>query len=217
MTLLQVSANPYVAVLGPPEHASARLNLAQALNSLGTTIAPWLGGMLILTTPVDASSVKLPYVGIAIFLGLLALAISRFRFPTLTAIEDESHHTKVEGDSVWRHRNLVLGAAGIFLYVGAEVAIGSFLVNYFMQPDIGGFTAQGASKYVSFYWGGAGSAVLRKVPTGPAVGVAAIAACPLVTTSILTSGALAMWSLIVVGPRSESPDSEGSPAKRPAS
>ena len=221
MTLLQVSANPYVAVLGPPEHASVRLNLAQALNSLGTTIAPWLGGLLILTAAVDtshmtpdqlqahrlleASSVKQPYVGIAVFLGLLAFAISKFRFPTLTAIEDESHHTKVTGDSVWRHRHLVLGALGIFLYVGAEVAIGSFLVNYFMQPEIGGLTAQHAAKYVSFYWGGAmvgrfaGSAVLRKVPTGPAVGVAAIAACLLVTTSILSAGAVAMWSLILVG------------------
>jgi FHS family L-fucose permease-like MFS transporter len=221
MTLLQVSANPYVAVLGPPEHASVRLNLAQALNSLGTTIAPWLGGLLILTASVDtsrmsadqlqahrlleASSVKLPYIGIAIFLGLLAFAISKFRFPTLTAIEDASHHTKVTGDSVWRHRHLVLGAAGIFLYVGAEVAIGSFLVNYFMQPEIGGLTAQNAAKYVSFYWGGAmvgrfaGAAVLRKVPTGPAVAVAAIAASLLVTISILSTGAVAMWSLILVG------------------
>jgi MFS transporter, FHS family, L-fucose permease len=221
MTLLQVSANPYVAVLGPPEHASVRLNLVQALNSLGTTIGPWLGGFLILTAAVntsnltpdqlqahrltEASSVKLPYVCIAIFLGLLAFAISRFRFPTLSAIEDESHHTKVEGDSVWRYRHLVLGAIGIFVYVGAEVAIGSFLVNYFMQADIGGFTAQEAAKYVSFYWGGAmvgrfaGSAILRKVPTGPAVGVAAIVAGLLVTTSILTSGPVAMWSLIAVG------------------
>lgn len=221
MTLLQVSANPYVAVLGPPNHASARLNLAQALNSLGTTIAPWLGGFLILGANIttgsmmpdemrahrvaEASTVKLPYIGIACFLGLLAFAISRFRFPTLPAIEDESHRTMVAGDSVWRYRNLVLGAIGIFLYVGAEVAIGSFLVNYFMQPDIGGFTAQQAAKYVSFYWGGAmvgrfaGSAVLRKVPTGPAVGVAAIVACLLVSTSILSSGGLAMWSLILVG------------------
>ena len=95
-----------------------KLNLAQALNSLGTTIAPWLGGLLILTAAVDtshmtpdqlqahrvleASSVKLPYVGIAIFLGLLAFAISKFRFPTITAIEDESHHTHTGGDSVWR-------------------------------------------------------------------------------------------------------------------
>jgi FHS family L-fucose permease-like MFS transporter len=221
MTLLQVSANPYVAVLGPPEHGSVRLNLVQALNSLGTTIGPWLGGFLILTAAVntssmtpdqlqahrlmEASSVKIPYVCIAIFLGLLAFAISKFRFPVLTAIEDESHRTKVEGESVWHHRHLVLGAIGIFVYVGAEVAIGSFLVNYFMQPDIGGFTAQEAAKYVSFYWGGAmvgrfaGSVILRKVSTGPAVGVAAIVACLLVTTSILSSGMVAMWSLIAVG------------------
>ena len=221
MTLLQVSANPYVAVLGPADHASVRLNLAQALNSLGTTIGPWVGGFLILTATVstsqmtgdqlqahrlaEASTVKLPYIGIACFLGLLAFAISKFKFPTLSAIEDENHHDEVKGDSVWQHRNLVLGAVGIFVYVGAEVAIGSFLVNYFMQPDIGGLTAQSAAKYVSFYWGGAmvgrfaGSALLRKVPTGPAVGVAAIIACLLVSASILSTGAIAMWSLILVG------------------
>jgi len=205
MTLLQVSANPYVAVLGPPEHASSRLNLAQALNSLGTTLAPWLGGLLILGGRAEAATVKLPYIGIACFLGLLSFAISRFRFPILTAIEDESHHIEAAGGSIWHHRALVLGAIGIFVYVGAEVAIGSFLVNYFMQPQIGGLTAQEAAKHVSFYWGGAmvgrfaGSAVLRKAPTGPAVGVAAILACALVCTSILSSGAVAMWSLILVG------------------
>ncbi len=225
MTLLQVSANPYVAVLGPPEHASVRLNLVQALNSLGTTIGPWVGGFLILSattrstqelralTPdqlqahnlLEASTVKLPYLGIAILLALLALAIAKFRFPTLAQIEDPSHHTEVVGDSVWRHRHLVLGALGIFVYVGAEVAIGSFLVNYFMQPDIGGLTAQQAARYVSFYWGGAmvgrfiGSAVLRRVDTGTLVGINAIVACALVTTSILTTGSLAMWSILLVG------------------
>ena len=212
MTLLQVSANPYVAVLGPPEHASVRLNLAQALNSLGTAIAPLLGGLLILTTATasadrvaEASTVKLPYVCIACFLALLAFAIYKFKFPTLAAIEDESHHTEVEGDSVWRHRNLTLGAIGIFVYVGAEVSIGSFLVNYFVQQDIGGLTPQDAAKHVSYYWTGAmigrfaGSALLRKFPTGPAVGVAAIMACALVVTSMLSLGAVAMWSIIAVG------------------
>jgi MFS transporter, FHS family, L-fucose permease len=225
MTLLQVSANPYVAVLGPPERASVRLNLAQALNSLGTTIGPWLGGLFILSATVrtaeqlraltpaefqahqllEASSVKLPYVGIALFLFVLAFAIAKFKLPTLSAIEDPEHHAKVEGDSVWHYRHLIFGTIGIFVYVGAEVAIGSFLVNYFMQPNIGGLTAPEAAKYVSFYWGGAmvgrfaGTVVLRKIPTGPAVGIAGIASGLLVTTSILTSGSIAMWSLILVG------------------
>lgn len=206
ITLLQVSANPYVAALGPPEKASSRLNLVQALNSLGTTVGPWIGGFLILSgTGSEASTVKLPYLGIAVLLGLLAIAIARFPFPVITQIEDRSHHTEIVGDSVWRHRNLVLGAVGIFVYVGAEVAIGSFLVNYFMQPDIGGFTASAAARYVSLYWGGAmvgrflGAALLRSIPTGPAVGVAAIVAGLLVVTSILTSGSVAMYAILAVG------------------
>jgi len=206
ITLLQVSANPYVAALGPAEKASSRLNLVQALNSLGTTVGPWVGGFLILSgASSEASTVKLPYLGIAVLLGLLAIAIARFPFPVITQIEDPSHHAASEGDSVWRHRHLVLGAIGIFVYVGAEVAIGSFLVSYFMQPDIAGFTAQAASRYVSLYWGGAmvgrflGAALLRKIPTGPAVGVTAIAACLLVSTSILTTGRVAMWAILAVG------------------
>jgi FHS family L-fucose permease-like MFS transporter len=206
ITLLQVSANPYVAALGPPEKSSSRLNLVQALNSLGTTVGPWVGGYLILSgARSEASAVKLPYLGIGILLGLLAIAIARFPFPTVARIEDPSHHASSIGDSVWRHRNLVLGAVGIFVYVGAEVAIGSFLVSYFMQPDVAGLTAQTASQYVSLYWGGAmvgrflGAALLRSIPTGPAVGVAAIAASLLLTTSILTTGHVAMWTILAVG------------------
>ena len=225
MTLLQVSANPYVAAMGPAEGSSSRLNLVQALNSLGTTVGPAIGGFLILSsvsrtaaelnamTPNqlqvwrldEAASVRLPYLGITVLLVLLAVLIARFRFPILTQIEDPSHKAEVIGDSVWRHRNLVLGAAGIFAYVGAEVAIGSFLVNFFMQPEIGGLTAQSAARYVSFYWGGAmvgrfaGSALLRKVRTGPAVGVAAMIAALLVVTAMVTSGSIAMWSILLVG------------------
>ncbi len=225
MTLLQVAANPYVAVLGPPDKSSSRLNLAQALNSLGTTIGPYLGGLMILSVTettaaqtramtagqlqahrlLEASSVKLPYLGIAILLFLLAAFIGRFKLPYLADIEDPTHHNDVSGDSVWRHRALVLGAVAIFVYVGAEVSIGSFLVNYFSQPDIGNLPARVASGFVSFYWGGAmvgrfvGSAVLRKLRTGPVLGFAAIMSCLLVTTSILTTGKVAMWSIILVG------------------
>jgi FHS family L-fucose permease-like MFS transporter len=206
ITFLQVSANPYVAALGPPKRASSRLNLVQALNSLGTTIGPWVGGLLILSgARSEASSVKLPYFGIAVLLAALALTIARIPFPTLTQIEDPSHHDTAAGASVWQYRNLVFGAIGIFVYVGAEVAIGSFLVSYFMQPDIRGFTAQIAARYVSFYWGGAmvgrffGAAILRKIPAGRAVGVAAIAAFLLVITSISSTGSAAMWSIVAVG------------------
>jgi MFS transporter, FHS family, L-fucose permease len=216
ITLLQVAANPYVAQLGAPAKASSRLNLAQAFNSLGTTIAPYLGGLLILTDQArnaapateaqqvaTASTVKLPYIGIAITLFLLALAISRFHLPALPDIEES--HGIAPGDSVWRHRQLVFGVAAIFLYVGAEVSIGSFLVNYFSQPYIGGMSERTAAGFVSFYWGGAmvgrfiGSAVLRRLPPGKVLGAAALIASALVWTSVATSGNVAMWSIIAVG------------------
>jgi FHS family L-fucose permease-like MFS transporter len=193
MTFLQVSANPYVAVLGLPEGASSRLNLVQALNSLGTTVGPAVGGLLILSSGSVASTVIKPYLGIAALLLVLAVVLARFPLPVLEHIEQRE-----AGDSIWRHRHLVLGAVAIFTYVGAEVAIGSFLVNYFVQPDIGALAAPVAAQYVSLYWGGAmmgrfaGAAILRRVRTGPAVGVAAIVAALLVATSILTTGHVAM-------------------------
>jgi FHS family L-fucose permease-like MFS transporter len=218
-----VAANPYVIVLGSPQTASSRLNLTQAFNSLGTTIAPKIGGLLILSTvPLaleemrtlspaalqayrtqQAASVKIPYVVIGIVLVLLAGVIGRSKLPKI----ESAQHTLGEklDDSLWRHRNLVLGAIGIFTYVGAEVAIGSFLVNYFSQPGIAGFTERVAAGYVSFYWGGAmvgrfiGSALLRKVKTRSLLAVCAAWTTTLLLTSIVTSGHLAMWSILAVG------------------
>src|SRR5208283_609159 len=158
ITALQVSANPYVAVLGPARTASSRLNLTQAFNSLGTSVAPYVGGLLILGGTAapktadelramsaevlhayrlqEASSVKLPYLVIAIALIALGIVIARFKLPHIP--EAEGGHAVEAGahDSVWKHRNLVLGAIAIFTYVGAEVSIGSFLVNYFGLPVI---------------------------------------------------------------------------------
>lgn len=224
MTILQVAANPYVAALGPPEKASSRLNLAQALNSLGTTIGPYLGGLFILSaggsaagtqgmTPeqlqahriMEASSVRVPYIGIAVLLFMLAFVISRFHFPVMTTIEDEDHHVHGATGNVWKYRHLVLGALAIFLYVGAEVSIGSFLVNYFSQPAIGGLSERDAARYVSFYWGGAmvgrfiGSALLQKMRPGLVLGWAAVVACLLVGATMVTNGSMAMWTIILVG------------------
>lgn len=223
MTILQTSANPYVAVLGPPRTASSRLNLTQAFNSLGTTIAPSFGSKLILgavAAPVavevlramspdqrhayqisQAASVKSPYIGLALALLLLAVIIGFFRLPTIEAAEA---HGQVH-DSVWRYPHLVLGAVGIFVYVGAEVAIGSFLTNYFHGADIGNLSLQGAADMLKYYWGGAmvgrfiGSALLQKIRTGTLLGFNAIVAAVLVTVSIMTGGHLAMWSILAVG------------------
>ena len=224
MTALQVAANPYVAVLGPPETASSRLNLAQAFNSLGTTIGPALGGMLILSAAPksgdemrhmaadalqlyrqqQASSVKLPYLIFGAVLLLLSVAIGRFKLPAMA----EATHKKHTGEkevSLWKYRHLVLGAVGIFAYVGAEVAIGSFLINYLTQHSIGNISEIKASQYVSYYWGGAmvgrflGSAILQKVKTGTVLGISAIMACLLVVISMLTFGQVAVWSIILVG------------------
>jgi FHS family L-fucose permease-like MFS transporter len=149
----------------------------------------------------QASSVKLPYLGLAITLFLLGLVIAKFKLPVIAAVEP---HGEVH-DSIWKYPRLVMGAIGIFVYVGAEVGIGSFLVNYMSQPNIGNISLQLAAKFVSLYWGGAmigrfiGSAVLQKVRTGTLLGLSALAAFLLVTISMLTFGHLAMWTILLVG------------------
>ena len=227
VTALQVAANPYVTVLGPARTASSRLNLTQAFNSLGTTIAPYVGGLLILAAaPLssselqklstsallaykqhEASSVKLPYVGIALALTLLALAIAMFNLPKIEATREfrPMGETDAAARDLWKRRQLVLGALGIFLYVGAEVSIGSFLINYFTQPEIGNLTVKAAAGLVSLYWLGAmigrfiGAAVLQKLSTRTVLGTVAVVACLLVLTSMASTGWLAMGTIICVG------------------
>lgn len=224
ITALQVSANPYVAVLGPARTASSRLNLTQAFNSLGTTVAPFFGGLLILGAAIapktadelqtmtpqalhayrlqEASSVKLPYFVVALALIVLGIVIAKFRLPHIP--EAEGGHA-VANDTVWRHPNLLLGTVAIFAYVGAEVSIGSFLVNYMNLPAVGNLRPEVAARYLTFYWGGAmigrfiGSAVLQKVPTRVALGCNAVVAALLVCLSMLSFGHLAMWTLLLVG------------------
>jgi FHS family L-fucose permease-like MFS transporter len=178
ITLLQVAANPYVAILGPPATASSRLNLTQAFNSLGTTIAPLIGAVLILSTAsltavelnhlgvdqqvaykiTEASSVQVPYLGLAAALFIIAAIFAIVKLPVIEAATTTSE-TGASYDeihkSAWGYKHLVMGAIGIFVYVGAEVSIGSFLVNYLSQPFIAGLKEADAGKYVSLYWGGA--------------------------------------------------------------
>jgi FHS family L-fucose permease-like MFS transporter len=223
ITGLQVAANPYVVVLGKPETGSSRLDLTQAFNSLGTTIAPKIGGLFILSTaPLameelnklapqalhayrvqQAASVKMPYTVIGVTLVLLAVLIGTFKLPKIdTATQRRGEKTT---DSIWKHPNLIFGAIGIFAYVGAEVSIGSFLVNYFELPAIAGLSAIAAAGFVSFYWGGAmvgrflGAGLLRRFKPGNLLAICTILTTTLVVSSMLLDGRAAMWTILSVG------------------
>lgn len=228
ITLLQVAANPYVTILGKPETASSRLNLTQAFNSLGTTVAPYFGSLLILSTAVktadelsklspaeveaykaaEAAAVQYPYLGLAAVLFIIAGIFAIIKLPqieasTVQSTDGNGNYDEIH-ESAWGYKHLLFGAIGIFVYVGAEVAIGSFLVKYFVSLDNSMIEMQ-AGKMVSFYWGGAmvgrfiGSAVQRKIKPGTVLGFNAIVASLLVLSSMLTNGKFAMWSILLVG------------------
>ena len=234
MTVVQVAVNPYVTVIGPAATASSRLNLAQAFNSVGTFIAPFVGGLLILggatqLTPermnslsaaalqsyreVQADTVRLPYIAITVTLVLLAVALAAIKLRPQDSSAERTQDFRpgafvealAKPESIWRHPWLLAGALGIFTYVGAEVSIGSLLVNYMGLPQIAGLKEAVAANFLMVYWGGAmigrfiGSAVLQRVRTGPVLGTAGIVACLLVVLSIVTHGHTAMYALLAVG------------------
>ena len=201
---LQVVANPYVSVLGPSETASSRLNLAQGINSLATTTAPLMGAFLILgnhSTPAEeAAAVQGPYIGLALFAFLIAGVFYFIKLPTVI----KSGGEKVKGN-VLKFRQLRLGVIALMLYVGAEVAIGSFIVNYLGEPYIAGFAEKKAATYIPLYWGGlmigrfVGSAILQRVSAQKVLLVAGLASFILVAMTILTDGYISMWSMLAVG------------------
>jgi MFS transporter, FHS family, L-fucose permease len=226
ITILQVAANPYVAVLGNPQTASSRLNLTQAFNSLGTAVFPWIGARVILRTTSHALAqstseqataiIRLYVYFFAVALFILAMGIGVSKLPKIESAEHRIGETV--NDSLWKHPNLVFGAIGIFVYVGGEVAIGSSIANYLALPNIGGFASNiadpaaryhaalgEAARYISVYWLGAmigrfiGSAILQKVKPGKLLALFAVMAALLVGLSVLTSGHLAMWSILAVG------------------
>jgi FHS family L-fucose permease-like MFS transporter len=228
ITVLQVAANPYVAVLGKPETASSRLNLTQAFNSLGTAVFPFIGARLILGTTASALAkgssqeadavIRLYVYFFATALTLLVIGIGLAKLPKMEAAEHRIGE-KV-GDSVWKHPNLILGAIGIFVYVGAEVAIGSSIANYLALDNIGGFISSSAiadaatryraalgdaARYISVYWLGAmvgrfiGSALLQKIRPGKLLAFNAMMAALLVTISVFSNGQIAMWTILSIG------------------
>jgi FHS family L-fucose permease-like MFS transporter len=216
ITLLQVAANPYVAILGRPETAASRLNLTQAFNSLGTTVGPLLGSALILGAAataggqVDAASeiqtVQGPYIGLAAVLFVIALVFSQFKLPVVTGMDATTAPAGANDvPSVWKHTHLVLGAVAIFVYVGAEVSIGSYLVSFMSQPEIGGLWESVAGKYLALYWGGAmvgrfiGSAVLRRVKPGYVLAFNAACVIVLLTSAMMLAGKPAMWAVLAIG------------------
>lgn len=229
IALLQVAANPYVTILGQAETASSRLNMTQAFNSLGTTIAPYFGASLILSSAVkSADEIKLlnteqlaayqavksaavqnPYLFLAATLFCIAIVFTLIKLPQIPAHEPQAGDIKLSGESMhksaWSHKHLVLGAIGIFVYVGGEVAIGSFLVSFLTQPSIAALGIQQAGEYVSFYWGGAmvgrfiGAAVMQKIQPNKVLAFNAVMAALLVLMTIMGSGRAAMWTLLAVG------------------
>ena len=230
ITLLQVAANPYVTILGKPETASSRLTMTQAFNSLGTTIAPYFGALFILGVAVktadeikllnaeeltayqmaQATAVQTPYLFLAAVLFFIAIIFAIIKLPGIKSIDQQSANAEKvffhdDHDSAWAYKHLVLGAIGIFVYVGGEVSIGSFLINFFGEPAIAGLTEKEAGKYVSFYWGGAmvgrfvGAAVMQKIQPGKVLTFNAVTAAVLVLTTVIGSGHFAMWTILSVG------------------
>lgn len=221
ITLLQVAANPYVAILGPEKTASSRLTLTQAFNSFGTMVGPLLGTYLILAAPTagvpgsaaqsaaEAHAVQGPYLGLAATLFAIALLIGWTALPKIEAGRSDEGAPGRGGEdparSIWSHRPLVLGALAIFLYVGAEVSIGSFLVNFMEQPQIAGLSAEAAGNHLALYWGGAmvgrfvGAAVMTRARPGTVLAFNACAAAVLIAFAMTVAGPAAMWAILAIG------------------
>ncbi len=213
VTALQTSANPYVAILGPEHSAPVRLTLAQALNSLGGSIAPLIAGAYILTDPAKmaskaaiADTVRGPYLAIAGGLLILGIAVAFMHLPHIA--QTQTFRPAKEGDpilsrSIFRYKHTVLGAVGIFLYVGVEVGLASIAVNYFKSQGVD--SAQKASYLVSLYWVGAligrllGSWILTKFKSNKLLGLFGFSAAALILISMLASGPVAIWTLVFCG------------------
>jgi FHS family L-fucose permease-like MFS transporter len=222
ITLLQVAANPYVAVIGAPETASSRLNLVQAMNSAGTMLAPLFGAYLILGRSkggtaeagamltqaerlADAHSVALPYALVAVVLVILALVIARFPLPAMGAATARLGKEERKKHSLWKHRNLVFGVPAIFIYLIAEIGVANLFVNFVSQPEIANLTNEQAGRYLTFLWGGmmvgrfVGSAIMQRIRAETVLATFSIGAFIVMLMTVFTTGPLAMWSLILVG------------------
>ena len=221
VVIVQVVSNPLISLLGPARTASSRLTFAQGFNSLGTTIFPLVGSALILGSLAGVSAAQLSgpaldayrttetqtivntYIALAIALAIVAGVVWLFR----NALKDERHEqgSVFSGFSLLRRMRFGWGALCIFLYVGAEVAIGSLIVNYLMQPEVMGMNQQSAGEMLVYYWGGAmvgrfiGSAMLRIISPGKLLAFNALGVIALLILSTTTSGTISGYSLLAVG------------------
>ncbi|MFT5295940.1 MAG: FHS family L-fucose permease-like MFS transporter [Paraglaciecola sp.] len=224
ITILQVAANPYVTILGKSNTAPSRLTLTQAFNSAGTAIAPFFGSALILSVAAlgsaelaqmsaedlevfrqnEASAVQIPYLILASALFFLAAIFTFLKLPEIGQ-KSQIRSTSDATGTIFQHRHLVLGVVGIFLYVGAEVSIGSFLVSFLGEEHIAGMAEAEAAKYIAYYWGGAmvgrfiGAAIMQKIAAGKLLAFNSLLAVVLLTVAMLGSGPLAMWSILLIG------------------
>jgi FHS family L-fucose permease-like MFS transporter len=210
ITVLQVAANPLVTLLGDPQKASSRLTMTQAFNSLGTTIAPIIGGFLLFSAvqtnvESEAQKVIVPYIILAVMLCLLALYFIKIKLPNGESQEPQVTSEISSMGSLLKNRHLVLGALAIFTYVGAEVSIGGLLINFLGEKHIADMPMSVAANYVAYYWGGAmvgrfiGALLMQKVPAPLLLTVNCLLSVSLILIAILGSGPLAMWSILLVG------------------
>ncbi len=221
VVVVQVVANPLISLLGPAASTHSRLTFAQAFNSLGTTVFPYFGSILILGSLATVTAAELSgpaldayrasesraivsgYLGIAVALAVVAAVVwmRRDRIP----VERHAPSSLFAGFDLLRRRRFGFGAASIFLYVGAEVAIGSMIVNYLEQASVLGLGQEAAGKLVPLYWGGAllgrfiGSAVLRMVSPGKLLACVATGSITLILISANTAGAVSGYSLLAIG------------------
>ena len=224
ITCLQVSANPYVTALGEAKTASSRLIMTQTFNSLGTTVAPFFGGLLILSGVAvgveelslmnaaqlaqhkmeEAQSVQIPYVGLAVALFALAAIFTWLKLPTITEIDD-SDSVDADVKSAWKFPHLTLGAVAIFVYVGAEVSIGSFLINFLGEENILAMAEADAAHYIAYYWGGAlvgrfiGIFATRYIAATTILTFNSVASVALIALAMFSDGYVAMVAILAVG------------------
>lgn len=222
VTVVQVVSNPLISLLGPQQTAHSRVTFAQAFNSLGTTVAPYLGAMLILgsLSQVDpatltgsalgaflaeeAKVISNTYAGLAVALVVVALLVWQQR-KHLPASLTSASANPLSALSLLKQPRFAFGAACIFCYVGAEVSIGSLLTNFLMQDSTFGFDAELAGKHVAYYWGGAmvgrfiGAGLLRTFAPGKVLACAALAVIALIFSAATSHGAVAGWSILAIG------------------